>query len=170
MRKDREDINFEELDELRENELLYDNYVNSPHPMPLPKISSEQANQLVQMMTLDQLVEHFQELKDAGANLDINQLLEEVEPFTALRNFYDFVDNGADINRLAERVFEDENFEVFFEDDVIDELLENGANPEKLFELCRPAIQNNEDDEEVNAFINHFRGYLPSNVLKQFLR
>lgn len=63
MRKDRDDINFEELDELRENELLYDNFVKSRHQMPLPKISSEQANQLVQMMPLDQQVEHYQELK-----------------------------------------------------------------------------------------------------------
>ena len=158
-------LNF---DELYETELLFERFVNSSHP--LPKISSEQANQLAQMMTLDQQVEHYQELKGAGANLDINQLLEEVEPFTALHNFYDFVDNGVDINRLAERVFEDENFDVFFEDDVIDKLLEGGANPEKLFELCRPAIQNNEDDEEVNAFVNRFRGYLPNNKLKQFLR
>ena len=159
------DISF---DDLYETELLFERFVNSPHP--LPKISSEQANQLVQMMSLDQQVEHYQELKSAGAKVDINLLLEQVEPYTALQYFYDFVDNGADINRLAERLFEDEAFDVFFEDDVIDELLENGANPEKLFELCRPAIQNNEDDEEVNTFINHFRGYLPNNVLKQFLR
>lgn len=162
------EVSFEEFDDLYETELFFERFVNSPHPML--KISSEQANQLVQMMSLDQQVEHYQELKSAGAKVDINLLLEQVEPYTALQYFYDFVDNGADINRLAERLFEDEAFDIFFEDDVIDELLENGANPERLFELCRPAIQNNEDDEEVNTFVNRFRGYLPSNVLKQFLR
>lgn len=131
---------------------------------------AEDINKLLEMLTLDEKIEFFKELNNAGAGLDINELLREVEPYTALRNFYDFVDNGADINKLAEKVLKDENIDIFFEGDIIDELLEDGMDAGRLFDLCHPAIEQNEDALEVNEFIERFRGYLPNEKLKQYLK
>lgn len=127
-------------------------------------------NKLLEMLSIKEKLMLFDELNNNGARLNANKLLEEAEPYEALSNFYDFVDCGADLDKLTEKIFEDQDFELFFEGDIIDELLEKGADANKLFELCRPSIEHNEDIEEANEFVNRFCGYMPDKTIARFLK
>ena len=128
---------------------------------------AENIEDVVEMLDCEDILRLMKQLNNRGARLSADELLDEVAPYHALKNVQEFIDAGASPDKLADKIFEEENLDIVFEQDAVGVLLKAGASPKNLFERCIPSIEG-EFADVANDFIDMFAPYLPESYLARY--